>query len=83
MHAIKKEGRKDDRKVGSMFVSSCVAEQATVHYGIKCVFARQILSLVTIKLFANIFFGLGVGDGRTIVGTYFSIFLCDTAPTLN
>ena len=43
MHAIKKEGREDDRKERSMFVSSCVAEHVTVHSGIKCVFSRLIL----------------------------------------
>ena len=41
-----------------MFVSS-VAEHATVHSGIKCVFSRQILLLVTITLFANVSLFLG------------------------
>ena len=30
MHATRKDGREEDRKVRSMFVSSCVAEHATV-----------------------------------------------------
>ena len=41
MHATKKVGRENDRKVRSMFVSSCVAENATVHLGIRCVFFRD------------------------------------------
>ena len=62
MHATRKAGREEDRKVKSMFVSSCVAEHATVALW-NMRFSRRILLLVTIKLFANIsFFFLFLGE---------------------
>ena len=53
MHATRKAGREEDRKVRSMFVSSCVTEHATFALWNNMRYLRQFLSLVTIKLFAN------------------------------
>ena len=56
MHATKKEGREEDRKERSMFVSSCAAEHATVALWNKMLFSRQILLLVTIIYKYSFFF---------------------------